>query len=435
MIEKIYHLATTDTHGEAIVGDYLVIVTDTDTKNPVANATVALNADKTISVGLPYDRLLDYADQTTVTVLLAKDKSAVVGMGIAVTDRNDNYCADTTDSAGQITVPGASGKTNGDGNTTVGYEDEDGDRFTLTVNVADYETGRPIEDAEVSVGKTGSITVILPDGTDMDENNRIIITVTDNEKKPMPDWMVIVKNDLDGKESGLTDEDGKLIVPPVNVEVEKHGAYIVGYTDGTFGPERSMTRSEAAAIFARILADKNGDAITTAAVTKFSDIPADAWYSGYVKYLSNYGIVYGRGDGTFVPNEPITRAEFTAMAVRFFEADGDGDAEIMEQYTDFTDVDSGYWAADYIRDAAIYGWVKGYGDGTFDPDAFIRRAEVVTLMNRLLGREADEDYIAANLRNLNTFPDVTEKHWAYYAILEAANAHIATMDPDESWNK
>ena len=66
-----------------------------------------------------------------------------------------------------------------------------------------------------------------------------------------------------------------------------------GYTDGTFGPSRSMTRSEAAAIFARLLAEKNGDTISTAANTKFADIPAHAWYSGYVKYLCNNGITYG----------------------------------------------------------------------------------------------------------------------------------------------
>lgn len=62
-----------------------------------------------------------------------------------------------------------------------------------------------------------------------------------------------------------------------------------------------MTRSVAAAIFARLLADKNGDTITTVAKTKFTDIPANAWYSGYVRYLSNYGVVYGRDDGTFAP--------------------------------------------------------------------------------------------------------------------------------------
>lgn len=434
-LDKLYMLATTDTNGEAVVGGYLVIVTDTDTKNPVANATVALNENGTISVELPNNRLLDYADQTTVTVLLVDDKKPVEGMDIAVTDRNGNYCRESTDNAGQITVPDGSGVTNEVGKATIGYEDEDGNRITLTVKVEDYETGRPIPDAQVSFGKTGNITVVLPDGTDMDENTRILITVTDNKTNPQPDQTIIVKGDMGQKEQGQTDENGQLIVPGLSVVSEKHSAYVVGYPDGTFGPERSMTRSEAAAIFARILADKNGDVLTTVASTGYSDIPVNAWYSGYVKYLSGYGIVYGRSKGVFAPDAAITRAEFTAMAVRFFEAYGDGDEKIMEQYAEFGDISNGYWAAEYIREAAIYGWVKGYGDGTFRAESEITRAEVVTLMNRLLDREADAAYIATNLRTITTFPDVAQTHWAYYAILEAANSHTATMTPDESWSK
>ena len=94
----------------------------------------------------------------------------------------------------------------------------------------------------------------------------------------------------------------------------------------------------------------------------------------------------------------------------------------MEQYQGFDDVNDGYWAAEYIKDAAIHGWVEGYGDGTFRADDPIDRAEVVTIVNRLLGREADEDYIADNYRRLVTFPDVSSRHWAYYQVLEAANA-------------
>ena len=105
-------------------------------------------------------------------------------MFIAVTDKHDNYSEGRTDKAGQLTVPGTSGNTNADGDTTVGWEDEDGDRWTLTVTVVDYETGRPIEDAGVSIGKGGNITVVLPDGEDMDEDNRITVTVTDNERRP-----------------------------------------------------------------------------------------------------------------------------------------------------------------------------------------------------------------------------------------------------------
>lgn len=433
-IEKIYNQATTDTHGEAVVGGYLVIVTDTDTKNPVANAFVALHADHTLSVRLPSGRLLDYTDQTTITVLLTKDKSAVANMFIAVTDRQDNYCEDSTDANGQITVPDTTGKTNEDGNATVGWEDEDGDRWTITVKVEDHETGRPIEDAEVSIGKGGNITVTLPDGTDMDEDNRISVTVTDQKREPQEGLTIIIKGDLGQKETGETDENGKLTVPAV-VESEYHGAYVVGYTDGTFGPDRDMTRSEAATIFARLLAQRNGERITAPTKTTFPDVPVNAWYAGYVSYLARYGIAVGYTDGLFHGDEPITRAEFTAMAVRFFVTYGDGDPAIMEEYSGFWDVSPGHWAAGYIADAVRYGWVVGYGDGTFHADDEITRAEVVTIVNRLLGREADQEYIADHPRGLVLFPDVSKSYWAYYDILEAANGHTASMQDAETWLK
>ena len=154
-----------------------------------------------------------------------------------------------------------------------------------------------------------------------------------------------------------------------------------------------------------------------------------------MKYLCNNGITYGKSKTIFAPNDAITRAEFTTMAVRFFDVYGDGDAEIMEQFSGFNDVSSGYWAAEYIKYAALHGWINGYGDGSFHADREINRAEVVTIVNRLLGREADEDYIADNLRKLNTFPDVSRKHWAYYAVMEAANAHTAILGDSESWGK
>ena len=433
-IEKIYNSATTDSKGEAIVGGYLVTVTDTDTKNPVANAAVALHKDNSISIRLPNSRLLDYADQTTVTVQLVKDKSAVPGMSIAVTDKNDNYASGKTDQVGQLTVPTGSGKTNEDGKATAGYEDADGDRWTLTIKVEHTDTGRPIPNAEVAIGKTGNITVKLPDGTDLDKNHRVTVTVTDHKKNPQENKNIIVKGDLSQTAKGKTDQDGKLTVPEIE-ERERHGAYILGYTDGTFGPSRSMTRAEAAAIFARLLAEKNGDTISTVANTRFTDIPAHAWYSGYAKYLNNNGVTYGKSKTIFAPDDAITRAEFTTLAVRFFDVYGDGDAEIMEQYKDFNDVSDGYWAAAYIKAAAKHGWINGYGDGAFRADDEINRAEVVTIVNRLLGREADEAYIADNLRKLNTFSDMSKRHWAYYAVMEAANAHTAILGDSESWSK
>ena len=231
------------------MGGYLVTVTDTDTKDPVANAAVTLHKDNSISIRLPNSRLLDYADQTTVTVQLVKDKSAVPGMSIAVTDKNDNYSSGKTDAAGQITVPTGSGKTNEDGKVTGGYEDADGNRWTLTVKVIRTDTKRPIPGSDVSIGKTGNISIILPNGTDMDAKHQVTIVVTDNKKVPQENKNITVKNDLNQTASGKTDKNGELTVPEVE-ETERHGVYILGYPDGTFGPARSMTRSEAAAIAA-----------------------------------------------------------------------------------------------------------------------------------------------------------------------------------------
>jgi len=433
VIERLYLTAITDKNGEAVVGGYLVIVTDTDTTAPVVGAMVTLNKTGSIFVRLPDGRILDYAAQTTVTVKLVKDKSPVKNLLVAVSDKNDNYSAGFTNAEGYIIVPGTSGTTNDNGKATVGWEDPNGNKFTLTVRVIDFESGRPIPDATVSIGKTGNITVILPDGTDMDKDNRITVIVTDNKNTPQEGMTVIVKNDLGNTADGKTDKNGELTVPYVAVEV-KHGAYILGYPDGSFGHSRSMTRAEAAAIFARLLSERKGESIAIGAQTKFEDVPFDAWYAGDVKYLSGYGVVTGITEKTFEPNKPVTRAEFTAMAVRFFEVYGSGNAKIMEQYASFNDISDGYWAAKYIEAASARGWVKGYEDGSFRAGSNITRAEVVTLVNRLLGRSADKTFIDANLYCLNTFSDMSRDHWAFYDVMEAANGHTASVGDSEVWS-
>ena len=619
------------------MGRYLVIVTDTDTTDPVANAAVTLSSDNAISVRLPNSRLLDYADQTTVTVLLSDPETPVEGMAVAVTDKNANSCGGPTDAAGQITVPGSTGTTDGDGNVTVGWEDADGNRHTLTVKVERTETGRPIQGSEVSMGTTGNITVNLPDGQDMDAKNRVTITVTDNEKAPQPDRTVIVKADLGGTAQGQTNKDGKLTVPSVesaytdengeavvgqytvivtdmekapikgalvtllpgkgeakdaftvrlpdgrlldgndqtvvtvllpdttpakglNVEVsdakdnhaakdtdksgqitvpdatgsageiigtdtgnpnksntvnvdvtdedgkpvdgseiavdkdgevsvtlpddfdfdedgavtvtvtdnqgeakpdvpvtvtdgtgtaaagetdkdgavtlpdEYHFAYIVGYGDGTVGPDRDMTRAEAAAVFARILSEARGDDVTNARASSFPDVDTEAWYADYVAYLEQLGVVVGYDDGKFHAGASITREQFVTMCVRLDEW------MALETYESeragFADVKDGHWAAEFIHEATHNGWIVGYPDGKFHGGDQITRAEVVTIVNRLLGREADRDYIASGPRGLVRFPDVPSSHWAYYDILEASNHHEADVSGDpEVWQE
>mgnify|MGYP002675468891 CR=1 FL=1 len=205
-----------------------------------------------------------------------------------------------------------------------------------------------------------------------------------------------------------------------------HFAFLVGYTDGTFGPERNMTRAEVTTMFARLLTEQI-EADKTYSNT-FSDVPKGYWAANYIGYMQQFGIITGYSDGSFRPDAPVTRAEFAAIASRF--------EKLTEGSKSFTDVPNTYWAARYINFAATRGWVTGYSDGTFKPENPITRAEVAAVTCRLLERSADQSYIRSHLKELRTFADMTESHWAYWYAMEAANGHDYTKSGgSESWSR
>ena len=205
-----------------------------------------------------------------------------------------------------------------------------------------------------------------------------------------------------------------------------HFAFLVGYTDGTFGPERNMTRAEVTTMFARLLTEQI-EADKTYSST-FNDVPKGYWAANYIGYMQQFGIITGYSDGSFRPDAPVTRAEFAAIASRF--------EKLTEGSKSFTDVPDTYWAARYINFAATRGWVTGYSDGTFKPENTITRAEVAAVTCRLLERSADQSYIRSHLKELRTFADMTESHWAYWYAMEAANGHDYTKSgSSENWSR
>ena len=193
-----------------------------------------------------------------------------------------------------------------------------------------------------------------------------------------------------------------------------HIAYLTGYPSGAFGPNNSMTRAEVAQMFYALLNNKN---VTITA--SFPDVPADAWYATAVNTLASLGMVSGDADGSFRPNDPITRAEFCVIALAF--------AYEPESYScSFTDVSVNDWFYTYVAQAASYGWIGGYADGSFGPNDLITRAQVTTIVNNMLGREADRSYVNTHTDTLVQFYDLTRIHWAYYDIMEAVNEHEYT---------
>ena len=103
---------------------------------------------------------------------------------------------------------------------------------------------------------------------------------------------------------------------PTGLNGDDHYAYIVGYPDSTVRPQNGITRAEVATIFFRLLTDETRNANSTKS-NNYSDVAAGAWYNHAVSTLSAMGIVKGDSQGKFNPNAPITRAEFAAIAARF----------------------------------------------------------------------------------------------------------------------
>ena len=234
---------------------------------------------------------------------------------------------------------------------------------------------------------------------------------------------------VEAKEAGRTARTTNYTVGGQAVSTEKvsQPAYIAGFPDGTFKPGKEVTRAEAVRMFVKLV--NNGAELPKNPTTSFKDAN-NAWYSDEINYAVAKGFIKGYSDGTFKPNQAITRAEFAQMISTFVKNGYPGTGS-------FKDV-KGHWASDAI--SALYGNknIKGYSDGTFKPDQKLTRAEAVTILNSVFGRNTKSNSFAnVSEAGLRRFSDVSKSHWAYYEILDASNGHNAAkiegMDQVSIW--
>ena len=547
----------TDINGTANVKDYTVIVEDT--KSKIEKAFVTLNEDGTISVLLPENLKIEHSNRITVTVL-DKDGNGVKNISVTVKENipeateteNENkveakIAVGVTDKDGKVIVPPASeGITDKDGKTdiseTIPGKDTDGngkddtEETKTEYNITVEDTKGKIENAYIEI-KDGKITVTLPDTHTLTTSNQTTVTVLDKDNKGVANVSVTVTDKNKTTATKSTDTNGKITVPvkstgggsssgggggrggssggsyissnvtnitvtdkngktvSVSKSTDKNGNitltlpngadlndnyYTIKATDskGNAKAEISIVLKDKKNNTANGTTDKNGMLILPASEHKayifgyndgtfrpdnnmsraeaaaifarliseqkgekisgkssFNDVSKNEWYSDYIGYLSKYGIIKGYSDNTFRPSDNVTRAEFVAMTVRF-------NALFNEVKKDgytvkYTDVASNYWAYSDIAYAKNAGWINGYADGSFKGDNAITRAEVVTVVNRATGRKADESYIAKNVSVLNKFTDIRNNSMWYYAdVMEAANTHLAnSVNNTETWVK
>ncbi|MCR4693533.1 MAG: S-layer homology domain-containing protein [Firmicutes bacterium] len=432
----------TDENGKAIVPHTNIDYTDINGYGELDGYSVTVkNADgaieKTyleydrengkITVTLPEGKILTTSNQITVTVL-DKGGKGVKDISVTVNDKNNATATKTTDTDGKITVPqivsngggGGGSRSGGGGGGSISVN-------TTNVKITDKD-GKNVTGFSKSTDKDGNVTITLPSGKTITDKDYYTITVTNGSGAAKPNITVTLKDKSNNSANGNTDKNGVVILPG-----EEHKAYIVGYDDGTFRPENNMTRAEAAAIFARLVSEKKGEEIS--GKSSFKDVSENRWFADEVGYLEKYNVISGYSDNKFKADRTITRAEFVKMAVRYYSLFNT--VSYPTDTTKYTDIKGSYWAIKDISYATSVKWLNGYADGTFKGDNKITRAEVVTIVNRMLGRAADESYINKNLSVLNKFTDLkNNSHWAYYDIEEAANTHRGVNSSDgEVWSK
>lgn len=425
--------------------------------------------------GVPHDFAVEWVglyDNTEFTVKVVVDDAISMGASNIVWSENvRDLFVEKPDSRSIVTA---------DGKTTVTLVmiineealNEGLDTY-FTGILADPQTADPImtltfEDAvlagtegvayKIETEFSGAVTLDVPDFVNFDEdpvgNSQMTVSVESDEKDV--NWVkrtyttggggggrpiatpVPTQTPVPTETPVPTDEPEETLVPiiPLCLEPEiegtltgarlnydDHYAYIIGYDplpngDVEVRPTNRITRAEVATIFYRML-DADSRVKFKTADNSFTDVAAEDWFNVAVSTVAAAGIVEGYGDGTFGPNEYITRAEFATIASRFSR-------QVYEGGPLFTDV-KGHWAEDYINSAAVTGWVTGYDDRSYRPDNDITRAEAITLINRVLYRLVENEGLMATDVYLD-FADLSKDAWYYAAMVEATNSHEYTRE-------
>lgn len=372
-----------------------------------------------------------------VELLSAPGKYTITATGVgAYNGSNDAETVTIQKIQPEVTVTATPNSLSGGGKVTLTLKGEKLPAFAegkdlsslLTASAKDEKNAPDLSELEWETDEqTGVMTaeLTLPNTS---ETYTFTLTFTGNEyyeAATASEQVVVAQQIISGGGGGPVEDQ------PANpddtgvsdwLNTKEHLAYLAGYPGGIFGPDQNMTRAEAAQMFYNLLLEKDVE-ITV----EFEDVPADAWYAKPVNTLASLGILSGVGNGRFDPERSITRAEFTVIAMKFANTSGGG-------VNIFSDVNEDDWFYSAVVDSTQYGWINGYPDGTFRPEATISRAEVTVIVNHMLGRAADRPYVIAHEEELNTFGDVNRGHWGYFHIAEATNAHeYHTEDGTESW--
>lgn len=211
-----------------------------------------------------------------------------------------------------------------------------------------------------------------------------------------------IKIKSDVVQSEISDAIEKLNIGIKEIRV----AIMNGRAKDKFGPKEEMKRSEVASVFAKIYAGEE----SAGTYSSFKDVKQTAWYADAVGFMEKNEFIAGYKNGEFKPDKSITRAEFASVLVKV------ADLERESSAATFKDIKSNFWGKDAIDTVTSNGLMNGRSKDKFAPNEPINRAEVATVLNKLLDREPNKEFI--DKYSKNPFKDVAKTLWAYYEIME-----------------
>lgn len=274
------------------------------------------------------------------------------------------------------------------------YDEETGNVIVKVVNTIDSDVNIGINVNGANVTSNIAKTTVMSGDTSLEnslENKNAIVPVEGEITNAGDSFTYAAPAD-------------SLSVIRLSTDNAVHETYIEGYDDGTFRPDNTITRAETAAVILKLCGDM-GKPMNLP--QRFDDV-GDAWYSKAVNFAADRGYITGYEDGTFRPENPITRSEFAVILCNYLDL-------TPGNHPEFSDVNFDFWASEYIDILSVYGYISGYPDGTFRPDNTITRAEAVTMINKALGRKVP------SVLPQNPFSDLSPLHWAFGQILTAVN--------------
>jgi len=237
--------------------------------------------------------------------------------------------------------------------------------------------------------------IVIPDGIDPNKITTGVVVAEDGSIVPVPTRLVKENGNYNAVINSLTNSTYVVVSHSLYfADMEQHWAkdavndlgsrlVVSGISETSFNPDADITRAEFAAIIVRGLGLRQG-----IGANPFLDVESDAWYEGAVRTAVSYGLITGFEDGTFRPNEKITREQTMLIVAKAMKLTGlaletgdDDPSLVLKPFTDSASIDA--WAKDAVALVVKSGLIKGR-DGKLESESYITRAEVAAIIQRLL---------------------------------------------------